>query len=254
MHGVDVVGQPHRDAGRPQRVGVGRPLVAQRVVLARSGSVPAAARRGPARSGEAYGSFADPGPRRGSRGRSRSPCPPCRAPARSRSRARTGTRRPCRPRDRSAPAARSAGRRGRAPSGVTTAARLPPALSPITASRAASAPSSAACSTAHDGGGVAVLRRGRVRVLGRQPVVDRDDDGADLGGDRRRTTTRTGAGRRRRTRRRGSSRSAAGDRSSRQRQDGRSAPAAAGRRAASRSCLRPRVCRVSSPDCRPGQR
>ena len=54
----------------------------------------------------------------------------------------------------------------------TTAARLPPALSPPTATRLGSAPSSAACSRAQRIGGVGVVDGGGRLVLGRQPVVD----------------------------------------------------------------------------------
>ena len=68
-----------------------------------------------------------------------------------------------------------------------TAARLPPALSPPTATRAGSPPNSAACATVHWSALPAVVERRRKRMLGREPVVDRHDDRArrvgELAGD-----------------------------------------------------------------------
>src|SRR6266566_5063621 len=61
---------------------------------------------------------------------------------------------------------------------ATTAARLPPALSPATATRRLSIPSSPACATTQR---VAAGRR--ELVLRRQPVVDGDDGDARLGRD-----------------------------------------------------------------------
>ena len=59
---------------------------------------------------------------------------------------------------------------------ATTAARLPPALSPPTISREASMPSCLALSGDPFGRGDGVVDGGGEFVLGRQPIVDRDDD------------------------------------------------------------------------------
>ena len=58
---------------------------------------------------------------------------------------------------------------------------LPPALSPATAMRAGSAPSSAACAAAQRVACKAILDPGREFVLGREAVIDRDDDASRAG-------------------------------------------------------------------------
>ena len=68
-------------------------------------------------------------------------------------------------------------RPGHARAAPSLAARLPPALSPITAIRAGvDTELGRVVGDATDQRRVAVVGRGRVGVLGRQPVVDRDDD------------------------------------------------------------------------------
>ena len=63
---------------------------------------------------------------------------------------------------------------------ATPAARFPPALSPPTAIRAGSAPSSPACSTANRNAASGVVDRRREPVLGREPVVDAEHADARL--------------------------------------------------------------------------
>ena len=63
------------------------------------------------------------------------------------------------------------------------AARLPPAESPPTATRLASTPSSSAFSTHQVRAARQSSRAAGARVLGREPVVDRHDDGAGAVGE-----------------------------------------------------------------------
>ena len=91
----------------------------------------------------------------------------------------------------------------------TPAARLPPALSPPTAIRAGSAPSSAACSRGPGEGGAGVFDRGREGVLGGEPVVDREHRGSRSGRRGSGRRCRGCRGRRSPSRRRGSRRAAA---------------------------------------------
>ena len=65
---------------------------------------------------------------------------------------------------------------------ATTAARLPPALSPATASRAGSAPSSAAWSATHVVTASQSSTAAGIRVFGRQAVVHAHHHGRDAGG------------------------------------------------------------------------
>ena len=60
---------------------------------------------------------------------------------------------------------------------------MPPALSPPTASRLVSMPSSSALADHPVERGPGVVARRRARVLGRQAVVDRDDDDAGPGAE-----------------------------------------------------------------------
>ena len=90
---------------------------------------------------------------------------------------------PCRSRDRPAPGPRSSARHCRARSCVTTAVRLPPALSPPTKTRLVSMPNLAALSTIHCVAAMQSTRGRRKLVLGRKAVVDREHHEARLIGD-----------------------------------------------------------------------
>ena len=100
-------------------------------------------------------------------------------------------------------------RRASRASRLTTAARLPPALSPPTAIRRGSAPSSAALSAAQLKAAQASSTGGRERVLGGQPVVDREHRGPGRRGEEAAERRRGCRGRRSPSRRRGSRRAAA---------------------------------------------
>ncbi len=168
--------QAHGDAGCRESVARSRARRRAARRIRRRRSPPAAGRRDrlpPAATGRRRSSL-----RRRDRRPSTTPSAPPSDGSRWRTRDTTRANRSHRAQGRAAAAGAVAQRRRQRSRKVNAAARLPPELSPATAKRMPSAPSAFAFAAGPVPCGFEVVERGRIDVLGRASIVDRDDHGA----------------------------------------------------------------------------